>query len=139
MRKRVIRTTPTLSETIKALKSVPTTNIRIDLQNQLRQAEAALKRKDMSAVINYMQGLVSTVLILRRTLSAAVAGRILLGITIDCHNCEIVLPLVNYTKNSRCVFNTGACTRKTGSWCVKYDTVWGCGTVPHGPWLASQS
>jgi hypothetical protein len=138
MKNTATQTKPTLSETTNAMRLVRATNTRVDLVNQLRQAEKALKRKDTAVVTAYMEGLVTAVLILRRSLSAAVAARILLGITIDCFNHGIVLPMVSYSKNSRCVFNTGACTPQKGSWCTRISSTWGCGTVPNGPWLVNK-
>jgi hypothetical protein len=117
-------------ETTRAMRTITTAELRADLTNQLRQAASALKRNDLRTVTAYMQGLVTTVLILRRALSARTASGILAGIEMDCQKLGVALPLVNYKDKSRCVFNTGNCTQARNSKCVTIDTAWGCGTVP---------
>jgi hypothetical protein len=118
------------SETRRAVRTVKSASVRADLASQLLHVERALGKSDNRKVTAYLHGLVTAVLILRRSLSARIATNVLSGIDIDCETLGIVLPLINYTDRSRCVFNTGNCTRARFSKCVKIDTAWGCGTVP---------
>lgn len=115
-----------LNETVMALKSVRTKNIRIDLRNQLQQAENALKKRNKAGATAYMQALATTVLIFRRSLSSTVVANILGGIIIDSDKNGIALPRVRYNKNSQCVFNRG-CFHKRGFWCATIDGTSGCG------------
>jgi hypothetical protein len=117
------------TQTAKALRTITSREIKADLTTQLRQAESALK-EDKKKAAAYMQGITTTVMVLRGALSARIAAGVLSGIAMDCSDLQLVLPMVNYTKKAKCVFNTGGCAAATTSWCMKIETVWGCGTIP---------
>jgi hypothetical protein len=117
------------TETSKAVKTVESATIRGDLANQLLHIERALNETDDRKVTAYLQGLVTTVLILRRSLSARIATNVLSGVVADCENLDIAVPLDRSTDKSRCVWNRGRCVAATNTKCVTIDTAWGCGTV----------
>jgi hypothetical protein len=118
-----------MSETLKALKSVRAASLRKDLQNQLRHAENALKRNEIARASGYMQTLVATVIMLRGTLKAATADKLLTGILDDSYRARIALDGVNTNDKSRCGSNL-VCLKARFTKCVTIDGAGGCGTVP---------
>jgi hypothetical protein len=126
-----------LAETAKAIEGIRGVGLRTDLLNQLQHAEAALAKKDMKRAAAYLQALVTAALMLRSSLREKRSTLLLNGILEDSYNLRLALPLLDYSKDKRCVFNTGSCAPRRNRWCVKIDNTWGCGTTPRGPWVVS--